>query len=216
MTRCSDQVNVGAYVLGVLEPAERERMQRHLGECPACSADLAELGALPTRLAAGSAAEVLDVRQPVRPSELAFRRLRTVAAGEVRRRRRVRAAVVAAALVVVAVAGGVVALLSADGPPQRDVVTAAAGAVHARAALTATQNGTRVVLTLGGVPANEQCRLVAVSRHGQRQTASTWTATYHGEASVTGWLSMPAGDIDRLVIETLDGTTLLTLPSPQL
>ena len=215
MTRCPDQVNVGAYVLGALEPDERERMQRHLGRCPACSADLDELAALPTSLAAGPRAQALDGRRPVVPSERAFRRLHAVATGERRRRRRAAAAVAAAVLVVSVGVAGVVALRSADGPPQRDVVTAAAGAVHAQAALTATQNGTRVVLTLEGVPANEQCRLVAVSRHGQRQTASTWTATYHGEASITGWLSMPPGDIDRLVVETLDGDALLTLPSPQ-
>jgi hypothetical protein len=205
---------VGAYLLDVLEPDERERMQRHLRSCPACAADLDDLAALPTRLAAVPAAEVLDVRRPVVPSEVSFRRLRSVAAGEVRRRRRARAAVVAAVLVVVAVAAGAVALRSTDGPTQPDVVTAASGAVHARAALTETHNGTRVVLTLGGVPAEQKCRLVAVDRSGERQTASTWTATYDGDASVTGWLSLHPGDIDRLVIETLDGATLLTLPSP--
>jgi hypothetical protein len=206
---------VGAYVLDVLEPDERERMQHHLDSCRTCHAALLDLAALPTRLAAVTAADVLGARPPDVPSELAFRRLHAVATGEARRRRRrARGVTVAAALVVVGVAGGVVALRSADGPPQPDVVTAAAGAVHARAALTATQNGTRVVLTLEGVPADEQCRLVAVGLQGQRQTASTWTATYDGDASVTGWLSMRPGDIDRLVIETLDGTTLLTLPSP--
>ncbi len=200
MTRCPDQVSVGAYVLDVLEPGERERMARHLGACPRCAADLADLAPLPARLAAVPARDVLG---PPR-----------VAARAVRRRRRSWALAAAAAVTVVAVGVAAVVLGAGETPPAPDVVTATAGALHASAALTPTRNGTRVVLSLGGVPAHEQCRLVAVDRAGQRQTASTWTATYDGDASVTGWLSMRPADIDHLVVETLDGTGLLTLPAP--
>lgn len=216
MTRCPEQVTVGAYALGVLEPDEHERMRRHLGACPQCAADLDELALLTARLTAVPAAGVLPEGRQQVADEGAYRRLRSRVVEEVRRRRRTTlAAVAAAALVAVSgVVAGVVALRSGDGPPERDVVTAAAGAVHASAELTATHNGTRVVLTLGGVPADQQCRLVAVGRSGARQTASTWTATYDGDASVTGWLSLRPQDIDRLVIETLDGTALLTLPAP--
>jgi hypothetical protein len=206
VSRCPDQVNVGAYVLDALEPDERERMQRHLRTCRACAADHDDLAGLPTRLATVPAPDVATVRPTGR---LALRR--PAGPGH----RRARAPTVAAALLGVAVAAGVVAVRTADRPSEPDVLSAQSGAVHARAALTATRNGTRIALVLGGVPAHEQCRLVGVGRRGGRQTAGTWTAGYDGDASVTGWVSWDPDDIDRLVVETLDGAALVVLPSSQ-
>ena len=53
----------------------------------------------------------------------------------------------------------------------------------------------------------------AVSRDGRRQTVSDWTATYSGTAHVIGGARMKPQDIDRLIIRTPDGRTLLSLPS---
>jgi anti-sigma factor RsiW len=206
VTRCPDQVNVGAYVLDALEPDERERMQRHLRTCRACAADHDDLAGLPTRLATVPAPDVAAARPP---GLLALhRRL-----GAEPRRRRARAPTVAAALLGVAVTAGVVAVRTADRASEPDVLSAASGEVHAQAALTATRNGTRIALVLGGVPAHEQCRLVGVGRRGGRQTAGTWTAGYDGAASVTGWVSWEPADIERLVVESLDGAALVVLPS---
>ncbi len=91
------------------------------------------------------------------------------------------------------------------------MVTAAAGAVRAKATLTRTDTGTRITLALAGVAADERCQLVAVAADGRRETASTWTATYAGNATVTGWSSLRPQQIHHLVIETVDGRTLLTL-----
>ena len=213
MTRCPEQVNVGAYVLDVLEPDERARMQRHLDVCLACRADVTDLAELPDHLATVGP-DALGTADVV-PTELAFRRLEAAAKRDVPWPRRHRALAVAAGVVLLlAAAGGAVAVRRTDGPRAPQVVTAASGAVHARAVLTPTHNGTRVVLTIGGVASQEQCRLVAIGRNGSRETASTWTATYEGDASVTGWLSIAPGDVDRFVIETLGGRTLLVLPPP--
>jgi anti-sigma factor RsiW len=38
---------VGVYVLGALEPAEREAFERHLSECEICPAEVADLGMIP-------------------------------------------------------------------------------------------------------------------------------------------------------------------------
>ena len=54
---------------------------------------------------------------------------------------------------------------------------------------------------------------VAVSRDGRWETASDWTATYEGTAHVIGAVPMKPQDIDRLLIRTPDGRTLLTMPS---
>ena len=45
---CHDAViDLGAYVLGALEPGERRRVDEHLRSCPACAAEFAEFAALP-------------------------------------------------------------------------------------------------------------------------------------------------------------------------
>ena len=47
---CPVTTELGAYVLGALEPAERRQVEGHLGDCPACAAELAELEPLPALL----------------------------------------------------------------------------------------------------------------------------------------------------------------------
>jgi anti-sigma factor RsiW len=45
--RCPQTIEVGAYVLGALPPAERDAFERHLGECEICRAEVADLAVLP-------------------------------------------------------------------------------------------------------------------------------------------------------------------------
>ncbi|MER7544863.1 anti-sigma factor family protein [Actinomadura sp.] len=40
---CPYRLETGAYVLGVLSPADRSRMRAHLEDCPSCRAEVAEL-----------------------------------------------------------------------------------------------------------------------------------------------------------------------------
>ena len=48
---CPDvATDLGAYVLGALEPGERRRIEEHLQRCPSCSAELAEFAGLPELL----------------------------------------------------------------------------------------------------------------------------------------------------------------------
>jgi hypothetical protein len=45
--RCLHTISVGAFLLGVLEPAEHDAMVRHLRQCAACRAEVVELAPLP-------------------------------------------------------------------------------------------------------------------------------------------------------------------------
>lgn len=45
--RCPQTLEVGAYVLGALVPAERDAFEKHLGECAICREEVAELAVLP-------------------------------------------------------------------------------------------------------------------------------------------------------------------------
>jgi anti-sigma factor RsiW len=45
--KCTQTLEVGAYVLGALVPAEREAFERHLAECAICRDEVADLAVLP-------------------------------------------------------------------------------------------------------------------------------------------------------------------------
>src|SRR5688572_12160376 len=45
--RCPQTLEVGAYVLGALVPAERDAFEKHLGECAICREEVSELAVLP-------------------------------------------------------------------------------------------------------------------------------------------------------------------------
>lgn len=45
--KCPQTIEVGAYVLGALVPAERDAFEKHLGECAICRDEVAELAVLP-------------------------------------------------------------------------------------------------------------------------------------------------------------------------
>jgi anti-sigma factor RsiW len=45
--KCPQTLEVGAYVLGALVPAERDAFEKHLGECAICREEVADLAVLP-------------------------------------------------------------------------------------------------------------------------------------------------------------------------
>lgn len=212
MTHCQQRVDVGAFLLGALEPGEIRRVARHLRHCPACAAEHVALGHLPELLARVPADQVGAARPP--PSEAALHRLRATAGARAARRSRPGRAIVGAAAAVALFASVGLGVASKFAPePSRPTLVAAADGISARATLRPAGGRTRIDLSLSGVPGQQRCRLVAVAVGGRRDTASTWTATYAGEATVRGWTGLPASQIDRLVIETFDGRTLLVLPA---
>jgi anti-sigma factor RsiW len=209
---CLHEIDVGAYVLGALEPEEREQVARHITGCASCEATLRELEGLPAWLSQVPPPAALP-DHPV-PSELAFRRLQRSAAGGTARsrtwmpgRRRFLAVAAAVAIGAAGVTGAVVA--STGGAPT--TVSATAGSVHAKAALQPAGAGTSITLSMAGVPSGERCRLVAEDRSGRWATASEWTADYHGDVHITGRVPMDTDDIQRLVVRTLDGHTLVSM-----
>lgn len=209
--RCDHEIDVGAYVLDALEPAEQLRMQQHVPTCPVCSAAAQELEELPRLLSAvPTPAELPEA--PV-PSELAFERFRRSAAAAApprRRRHRWRwtVATAAAALVVGgAVASGVVTSSTVAVP---EVVHAVQDGVHLTATYVPASQGTDVKIALDGVPIGEQCELVAVGRNGAEESAGTWKVTYPGRYTWTGWVAMNPEDVATWDVRTTDGRTLVT------
>jgi anti-sigma-K factor RskA len=218
---CTHEIEVGAYVLDALEPEERLRVRAHLSTCPDCRATLRELEGLPALMAQVPVDELTPRVLPEAPSELAFRRFqhrakavrpsapaRSGTAGGPRRW-----VLVAAAAAVVGVAGGAGAVVASMGSAAPTSVSATAGEVHGQAELVPSSGGTTINLALDGVGSGQRCELYAVSRDGRWETASDWTASYEGTAHVIGAVPMKPQDIERLVIRTPDGKTLLSMPS---
>jgi anti-sigma factor RsiW len=214
---CPHAVDVGAYVLDALEPDERQQLSDHLPTCAVCSAELRDLQRLPALLALVPAPTDGEPAPAPVPSELAFRRLQRSATGARPTRHRAppdsrRRWLLIAAAVVVLGGAGAAGVAATAGPAVPSTVSASAGALHVQASITPAAAGSRIALTLRGVPAGQQCQLRVQAGDGHWETASTWTADYEGEAHVTGTVGIPRDDLQRLVVRTLDGRTLVSMP----
>ncbi|WP_354639252.1 anti-sigma factor [Kitasatospora camelliae] len=216
-----DHVDVGAYVLGVLDPADRDRFEAHLAGCPRCAADVAELGSLEPLLA-----ELAEVGGPAeQPSGQLLDRL----VGEVsatRRRSRVRRLALVAVAAVLVVGGPAATWALTDTAARQPAVavqqfsaTDPATGVSATVGVSPRKWGSEISLALSNVPGPKSCDLVAVSTRGERQTVTTWSVPptgYGADAALrtTGGAGLMPGDIDHFEIRTLDDTQLLvTVPA---
>ena len=206
MTAC-DHVEeaLGALVLGALEPGERDLVETHVASCPPCAAALAELAPLPALLNRAAAAE--SAPAPAYILDRALDQIHEIERG--RRRRRV--VLMAAAAAILAVLSTTLVVHSLR-PPVSVTATGSQAAVTAKVVLTPVPSGTSLSLTLQGVRPGEHCELVAVSPAGVHDVASSWVATYDGEASVTGMTALELADISRLDVTTPEGEILVSLP----
>jgi hypothetical protein len=204
--------SLGAYVLRALEPAERAKLDAHLLDCPECAAELAELEELPELLGRLSLDDV--VAPVVSPSDDLFDRVARAARREsarTRPARRTRLLAAAAAVVIVAAAGVGIGLAQTN--HQSSVTFAAAsGATHMSVTVTGRATGTDLVVSVDGLPVDEHCTLVAVSRSGTWETAGSWVATYSGTAKVTGSTTIPRGELAEFVLEGTHGEVLVKVP----
>lgn len=206
---CSRTVEVGAYVLGALDPADRSDFERHLPGCTSCGDELVELAGLPGLLGRLTPAEA-EESAAAPPAALLDRIL--ARAGRQRRHRR-RVLTAAAAAVILAGAGtgaGITATRDGGGPQTR--LTAASGPVRAQATLQATAAGITVDLHLDGVPAGMRCRLVVVTSGGAQVDAGSWYANYDGRAGVHETAAVTRDQVSSLRVETLAGRALVTIP----
>jgi hypothetical protein len=128
---------------------------------------------------------------------------------KVARQRRWLTAVAAVFVVLAGSVGGVTAYRAATAPHWH-TVAAASGPVHMTVKMATVSSGTSMTLWLSGVPSDQHCRLIAISDTGERETAGSWEATYTGTAVIKGTTSIDYQHISKLVIETYDGTELVS------
>ncbi len=179
------RLELGVYLLGAIEPAQRSWVEDHLAGCPACRAELAGLAGLPAllrRVPAGVAMQLeLDATGSLAPEPPLSALLRRVARI---RRRRWRLTAAAALIAGIAAASGLQALhvVIAGAPtaavPRWAVTAAAANPVTgAWAAIryTAQPWGTELAVRVTGIAAGTRCQLLVTGLRGQDVAAGGWT-----------------------------------------
>lgn len=208
-----EHVALGAYLLGALDPRERADVESHLASCQACRDELAELAPLPGLMSRLSLDEALSGPPPV--DDTILERLLAATTRERQHASRRRWLAVAAAAVIIA--GGTTAGVSmwhSMHTTHWQQVSAAAGPVSMVVDMQSATTGTVLQLSLRGVPSGERCRLIAVADDGTRDVAGSWEATYSGVARIRGITSIERAHLQRLLIKTYDGRTLVSANVP--
>jgi anti-sigma factor RsiW len=221
-----DQIReeLGGYVLGALEPAERDAVAAHLARCPECAVEHARLAALPALLAHAEGLEI-----PAPPPAVAERVLDQIALerGPRRRarrrgRRRMPAWISARALVAGALAGavlgaGVTALVlrddeAAPAPASYSLVLEGSSGASARAKLAPGRGGTEVHLWVKGLPpGGDTVYEVRCERPGWSASAGTFRADARGRAYVVLTTAARLGEYERIrVVRRSDTTDVLS------
>jgi anti-sigma factor RsiW len=215
---------LGGYVLGALEPAEREAVAAHLAGCRACAAEHARLAALPALLARAEGLEI-----PAAPPAVEERVLDRIAhergvGRRVRRPRRSRLpgwargrSLAVGVLAGAALGAGVTAVVLRDDEPAPgatpySLVLSGSGGASARAELAPGRGGTVVHLWVKGLPpGGEAVYEVRCERPGWSASAGTFRADARGRAYVVLTTAARLGEYERIrVVRRSDTTDVLS------
>jgi Putative zinc-finger len=238
VTTHDERLDVGAYVLGGLEPDEQTTFEAHLRTCTPCQDEVTELSGLPALLARLSITDVLtDVTPAPTPSEAAdampdirgpagqpiqarpSRRHRGTGLGRpgasrgLSRSRRVLVSVAAAVLIVVA--GGIGVTLGVTGgghhPAATTVaLTASTGSASGTVTMTPTARGTDLAVKVTGIPPGTWCSVLLVQPDGTSEQVATWTATYEGTGGTSASTPLRPGQVYQVkIIDLTNQRTLL-------
>jgi anti-sigma factor RsiW len=225
---------LGAYVLGVLDENEQDTVRKHLDGCEACRREVGDLQEMEAAL--GEVPPEMLIDGPPPDGELLLQRTLREVRGRRSRDERTRYAVwgVAAAVAAVAVLAGGTLIGRATAPsepvaqppiaptaaptPSAVVRTASGTDAATGASMTvAVQNAAgwvRLRAAVSGVPAGEQCRLVVVSRTGERRDAGSWLVSEAAESAGTtidGAALIAPEEVGSVLVETFAGRPLVSV-----
>jgi anti-sigma-K factor RskA len=209
MTGCAScRELVAGYVLGALEAPEAEAVERHLESCPRCAREHAELATMPALLdLAGSADAEPEGAPPTLEDAILdrfARERRALPASHRRERRSWRLGVavaggVAATAAALALAGG---LSSPRQDPGYGHVRMARGGATAWAELRAVREGTRVSLSVRGLPAGRGrvYELWCIPDRGRWISGGTFRVASGGRAEVKLTSAARPGDYEHMLV----------------
>jgi hypothetical protein len=216
MTACDDlRMEIGAYVLGGLEPTEEEAVREHLARCHECAAEHARLARLPALL---SLADHIEDAPPLSPA-VEERVLDAVAREQAppvqrrwrswagRRRWLLGAAAVATAACAVVLA---VVVLGGGGRYEIALQPVAGQSGGGRAQFASEKSGTTVRLWVRDLPPDPGIVYeVRCDAPGWSASAGTFRADSRGRAYVVLTTAMRRGEYDgiRVVRRTRSAST---------
>ncbi|ODU24879.1 MAG: hypothetical protein ABT15_19905 [Pseudonocardia sp. SCN 73-27] len=208
------RLELGAYLLGSLAPAERATVDTHLATCADCRAELASLAPLPGLLGRLTPEEAREgLVQP--PADLLPRTLAAVGADRRRERRTVqrwRLLTAAAAVAALAGLGVTVVPMMTPGPASTPMAAVAGVGASGSGVLEARTWGTALQLTLSGLPPAGSYQAFATSHDGRTEVVASWGPTPSGRATIQGATAIQRADLAEVQVRTNDGRPLMTLP----
>ncbi|WP_326836748.1 zf-HC2 domain-containing protein [Amycolatopsis rhabdoformis] len=227
-----EHAQLGAYVLGALDPGEAVEFERHLATCAQCRFELKDFGALREALDEVPPEAFLD--GPPEGGDLLLQRtLRRIRAEEEQAepvpepsrgtgQRRGVWLTAAAVVAVVALGGGVfIGRQTAPEPAQqvavagtRDVAaTNAATGASLTASVIPAPGWVKVHVAVKGIPAGEKCKLVVTDKSGAKWDAGSWVVSEKWSTQgfgLDGSALVAPADVASVGIVTLDGRDLVS------
>jgi anti-sigma factor RsiW len=218
------RLELGAYLVGAIEPAQRAMVNRHLRTCPTCRAELSDMAGLPSllrRIPADSVGRLVyddPVDTPPAPSLSALLRRLTA----LRRRRRVLSialSISGAVIIGALTASGVLTLHATDRPAAAVAwavtVSGTSPVTGAWAGVRYTGQpwGTKLQVSITGVAAGTHCQLLVIGADGQEVAAGGFDLA---ASQLSAWYSasvpLQAASLRSFEIIT-GGKVLVTIPA---
>jgi hypothetical protein len=225
-----DHSQLGAYVLGALEPDEAREVDEHLAGCAEGRAELVELEEMKEFL--GEVPPEAFLEGPPADGDLLLQRtLREVRAGAAPEpvvaapKKRTRWLAVAAAVVVVAgaIGGGVViGRQTADTPVAVEAIPAGSKQVKATDASTGTTMATTVEpragwswinVNVAGLKAGAECQMFVTDKAGKTYSAGSWVVSEKAAREGSrfgGGVLVPIDQVKSVEIKTVQGQHVVT------
>jgi anti-sigma factor RsiW len=208
---------IGAYVLGALDPTEADAVREHLERCSACAREHASLAGLPALL---TLAEPIESAPPLaaaveeRVLDAVARERTAPAPGRARRMLRRPRLLIPALAAVAAVAVAVVIALSGDGRRPYDVALRPVGGSTAagHTQLTSTAGGTTLHMWVKGLPADPSVVYeVHCDAPDWTASAGTFRVDANGRAVIVLTTAARRGDYDSIrIVRRSTDTPVLT------
>ena len=216
-----------AYVLGALDAEDRRAFERHLAECPACAASVAELAGLPgilSKLSRDDAVSLLvdedittGVDDHLRDGVHTPGLVQGLAAQLKRRRRRIRLGIIGAAVAVVVLVGiGGVVYTTAQPPAGVTVAMTPVGQQVVAAKMTVTPKawGTRFDWSCSYAHSEPYSPstwydLVVTLKSGAKKTVASWGSGSDAAAGLSASSAIATADIQSIEIRVTGASTPL-------
>ncbi|MGQ0838881.1 anti-sigma factor family protein [Actinokineospora sp.] len=213
---------LGAYVLGALDPREAQAVRAHLANCPDCRREVADLAALRGALDEIPPEAFLD--GPPDNDLVLQRTLRRMSAQAPPRRSRALVAAGVAVLAAITLGGGFVVGrgtapdtgIAAPVPSNARIAEATdpdSGAVMA-VRLVPQGGWVRVNVTVKGAPTGARCLLRVVPRTGDPVVAGSWLVSEKGSREGTtldGAALVDPAEVAAVDVVTTDGQKIVSV-----